>query len=89
MKKIILWISIAASVIVFIDLAVMGIKLFNGNYSITAEAVIALLSLAALLFCNIIRIFSHKCPYCGKLLVTNGNFCPHRGKKTDDDVNKS
>lgn len=57
MKKIILWISIAASVIVFIDLAVMGIKLFNGNYSIKAEAVIALLSLAALLICNIIRIF--------------------------------
>ena len=49
MKKIILWISIAASVIVFIDWAVMGIKLFNGNYSIKAEAVIALLSLAAYL----------------------------------------
>lgn len=89
MKKTVLWISIAASVIVFIDLAVMGIKLFNGNYSIKAEAVIALLSLAALLICNIIRIFSHKCPYCGKFLVTNGNFCPHCGKKTDDDVKKA
>ena len=89
MKKTVLWISIAASVIVFIDLAVMGIKLFNGNYSIKAEAVITLLSLAALFICNIIRIFSHKCPYCGKLLVTNGNFCPHRGKKTDDDVKKA
>ena len=89
MKKIILWISIAASVIAFIDLAVMGVKLFNGNYSIKAEAVIALLSLTALFICNIIRIFSHKCPYCGKLLVTNGNFCQHCGKKTDDDVKKA
>ncbi len=89
MKKTVLWISIAASVIAFIDLTVMGIKLFNGNYSIKAEAVIALLSLAALFICNIIRIFSHKCPYCGKLLVTNGNFCPHCGKKTDDDVKKA
>lgn len=81
MKKVRSWIIIIASVIGVAVWAVMGLKLYDGNYEIRAEAYTMLACLIVIAACAISRMFTDKCPYCGKLRVSNGKYCPHCGKE--------
>ena len=81
MKKISTWVLAITFIVFFIDWAVMGLKLLDGNYNTAAEAYTALLCVAIILICIIIRMFSDKCPHCGKLRVSSGKFCPYCGKE--------
>ncbi len=64
-----------------VDWGVMGLKLYNGNYNITVEAYIALVCLLIILICAVSKIFTDKCPHCGKIRISNGKYCPHCGKE--------
>ena len=83
MRKFVTW-SLAIAFIVFlIDWGIMGLKLLDNNYNITIEAYIGFacwIIIFASIFC---RIFTNKCPYCGKLRITNGVYCSYCGKKID------
>ena len=81
MKQIRLWISIVASIILLVDWGIMGVKLLDGNYNITVEAYIGLVGLVVLLACAISKVFTDKCPHCGKVHSSTGKYCPHCGKE--------
>lgn len=81
MKKVATWLLLISLLIFVIDWGVMGLKLFDGNYDIIIEAYIGLICFVTMLICILIRSFSTKCPYCGKIRVSNGRYCPHCGKE--------
>lgn len=81
MKKIMFWISIVASIVVVIDWGIIGLKLLDGNYDITAGAYVGLACILIIAVCAVYKVFHNKCPHCGKLLQLNGKYCPHCGKK--------
>ena len=80
MKKVDTWLLLI-SLLIFVIGGVIGLKLFDGNYDIIIEAYIGLICLVTMLICILIRSFSTKCPYCGKMRVSNGRYCPHCGKE--------
>ena len=79
-KKIVTWVLIIAFFGFFIDWAVLGIKILNGNYDVIAEAYIGAVCFVIMLVCLLIKKFSSKCPHCGKISNSGGRFCPHCGK---------
>ncbi len=81
MKKAVTWISIVTVIIFVIDWGVMGFKLLDHNYDIVVEAYIGLLCLLILFACAVFRLFTKRCPHCGKLRVTKGKYCPYCGKE--------
>lgn len=81
MKKARIWIIILAFITAIIALSLMGLKLFDGDYNITAEAYITLACMVVITGCAFSRLFTDKCPHCGKLRASNGKFCPHCGKE--------
>ena len=83
MKRIISWIYFISIVVFAIDWAVMGLKIFTNDYDILVEAYIGCVCFVVLMVCSLYRIFSNKCPYCGKLRVSNGEYCSYCGKKID------
>lgn len=80
MKKAVTWGLVISYIIFFIDMVVMGIKIFGGNYDVVAEGYIALIFLWISCACNIYRAFSNRCPHCGKLRLSNSKYCHHCGK---------
>lgn len=74
----ILWISFGVN---FIALAIMGVKILDGNYEIVVEAYICAACFLAIFICNLVRAFGNKCPHCGKTILDNGEYCSHCGKK--------
>lgn len=83
MKQIRLWISVLAIAVFVIDWGVLGVKLFNGNYDVTVETYIGAVALVVLLLCAVSKLFTDKCPHCGKLRISNGKFCPYCGKEIE------
>ena len=81
MKKIATWAAFTAFIIFLIDWGVIGLKLLDGNYDITSGAYIGAACLGVMLVCAVCRLFSSKCPHCGKLTQSNGNYCPYCGKE--------
>ena len=81
MKKAVTWGLVISYIIFFIAMGVMGIKIFDGNYSVAVEGYIALIFLLISCGCNIYRAFSNRCPHCGKMRLLNGKYCSHCGKK--------
>lgn len=81
MKKIVTWLTVISIIVFLIDWGVMGIKILDNDYNITAEAYIGAFCILILLFCLIYRIFSTKCPHCKKLLLQKVKYCPHCGKE--------
>lgn len=67
MKKVVIWGLVISYIILFIDLTVMGIKIFDGNYDVVAEGYIAFIFLWINCACNIYRICSNRYSHCGKL----------------------
>ena len=81
MKKaaILLWcLALMAAIIAW---GVMGIKILNNDYNITAEAYTVLIAIIILLVIAVFRAFSNKCPHCGKLRISMGKYCPYCGKE--------
>lgn len=84
MKKIITWIYVLAVVVLVIDWAVMGLKIFTNDYNITVEAYIGCACFVLMMICSVYRLFSNKCPHCGSLRLTGGAYCSHCGKKIEE-----
>lgn len=79
-KKKTTWILIIACFAFFIDWAVLGLELLNGNYDVIVEAYIGAICFVIIFVCLFIKRFSSKCPHCGKISYSGGKFCPHCGK---------
>ncbi len=81
MRKVANWALVIAFVIFLIDWAIMGIKLLDNNYNITVEAYIGLVCFIVIVVSIFVRAFTNKCPYCGKIRVTEGAYCSYCGKE--------
>ena len=81
MKKVVTWILIISSFALFVDWAVLGIKLLDGNYDVIAEAYIGEVCFIIMFVSLSIKRFSRKCPHCGSIIASNGKYCPHCGEK--------
>ena len=81
MKKARPWILAIAFLVAVVAWGVMGLKIYDGNYEIATEAYIMGACLIAILVCAVSKVFTDKCPHCGKLRVSNGKYCPHCGKE--------
>lgn len=81
MKRITTWGLVITLILLLIDLGVMGIKLLNGNYDVLTAAYIAAACWIVMLVCAVVKLFSSRCPHCGKLKLSNGKYCPHCGKE--------
>lgn len=83
MKKIATWILAVTLLIFIIDWSVMEIKLLDGDYNITVEAYIGAFCFVVVVVCCICRVFGNKCPYCGKIRITDGDYCSYCGNKIE------
>lgn len=81
MKKVRPWILAITFFIAVIAWGVMGFKLYSGDYNITMEAYITGACLIVILICALSKLFTDKCPHCGKIRVSNGKYCPYCGKE--------
>lgn len=81
MKKIMLWLFTISFIVFIIDWGVVGLKLLNGDYDILVGAYIGAACLVVIFVCAIYKAFSDKCPHCGKLRMSNGEYCSYCGKK--------
>jgi len=86
MKKIMTWTALTAFVIFLVVWGVVGLKLLDGDYDITAWVYIALVCWIVMIVCGLYRAFCRKCPHCGKHLLTEGKYCPHCGQIVKEDV---
>ena len=80
MKKAATWAFIIAFITLFIDWAILGIKLLDGNYDVIAEAYIGAVCIAIIFICILIK-HTGKCPHCGKIITSDGRYCPYCGEK--------
>lgn len=84
MKSAYPWILATAFLILIIDLGVMGIKIFDNDSDIMAEAWIAASCWLVVLTCLLIRAWRKaKCPHCGKILLDRGSYCSYCGKELE------
>ncbi|MGI6315779.1 MAG: hypothetical protein ACOX17_03780 [Christensenellales bacterium] len=83
MKRILPWVQWIAFVILLTDWAVIGIQLLNGNYDVLAGGYVALISLLVFVVSLIIRALINKCTYCGKIRMSQGEYCSHCGRKPE------
>jgi len=81
MKKIISWLYFISIIIFVIDWAVMGLKIFTNDYDILVEAYIGAACFVIMIICSLYRMFSNKCPHCGRLRLVGGEYCAYCGKK--------
>lgn len=81
MKKWAGWLAVTAFLVFVIDWGVMGVKLLDGNYDISAEAYIGLISIVVCLSCILYIRFAHRCQHCGKTIPFYGKYCLHCGKE--------
>ena len=75
----VLWIGAIA--VFFLDWAFMGISLLNGDYEIRTAVYLAAACFVVILAGSVYRLWSSRCPYCGKALPLRGKYCPHCGKE--------
>ena len=83
MKKIFPWVFLSALVVFLIAWGVMGVKLLDGNYDITAESYAGAGCIVVMVICWVVKLFSNRCPHCGNLRQTMGAYCSYCGKKID------
>ena len=81
MKKIAKWLAAISGVVFVLAWGVMGLKLLDYNYSITAEAYTGLVSLIVFFVCVMFIKFTTRCPHCGKTKQSLGKYCPYCGKE--------
>lgn len=81
MKKVAKYLAVISIVVFVIAWGIMGLKLLDNDYHITAEAYIGLISIVVCFICILYVRFSSRCPHCGKLKQTFGKYCPYCGKE--------
>jgi len=81
MKKVMSWLFAISLTVFIIDWGIVGVKLLSGDYDITAGAYIALVCSIIMIVCGLYRSFSSKCPHCGKIRATGGDYCSYCGRK--------
>ncbi len=81
MKKIAKWLAAISIAVLVIDWGIIGLKLLDGNYDITAGAYIAAISLVVFIICVLYVKFTNRCPHCGKMNQSFGKYCPYCGKE--------
>jgi len=81
MKKFINGIYILAIIVFVIDWGVLGLKIFSGDYNITVEEYIGLICFVVIIVYLLYRLLTNKCPYCGKVRITNGKYCSYCGNE--------
>ena len=81
MRKIANWALGIAFIIALIDWGIMGVKLLENDYNITVEAHIGLVCYIVILVGVFIRIFTDRCPHCGKIRISKGEYCSYCGNK--------
>ena len=81
MKKVAGWLAVISVLVFVITWGVMGVKLLEGDYLITAEAYIGLISLIVFFVCVIYVKVKNRCPHCGKTNQSFGKYCPYCGKE--------
>ena len=82
MKKAMAWLFVASIRVLFIVWGILGIKLMNGEYDITAGAYVGLVCVLLMLACIIYRLANNRCPHCGRVIwQLGGAFCPYCGGK--------
>ena len=58
-----------------------GVKLFDGDYLVTAEAYIGMISIIIFFVCMFYLKLSDRCPHFGKTKIPFGKYCPYCGKE--------
>lgn len=81
MRKVANWALVIAFVIFLIDWAIMGVKLIDNDYNITVEAYIGLVCFIVIIVSIFIRVYTNRCPHCGKVRLTKGTYCSYCGKE--------
>lgn len=81
MKRIAKWLAAISIAVLVIDWGIIGLKLLDGNYDITAGAYIAAISLVVFIICVLYVKFTNRCPHCGKMNQSFGKYCPYCGKE--------
>ncbi len=84
MRKAIPWIQGIALLVLLVDWLIIGLKIADNQYDFQFGAYLALFCLFVNLACALYRLFSFKCPNCGKLRWTKGKFCSYCGKQIDE-----
>ncbi len=83
MKKAVNRILVITLTVLIIDWCMIGTDLLNGDYDFLGKAYTAAVCFVVLFGCILYRIFSNKCPHCGKARMTNGSYCSYCGRKID------
>lgn len=83
MKKIAKWLAVVSMIVFVFAWGIMGLKLLDNNYLITAEAYVGLVSLILFFLCILYIKCKNQCPHCGKVKQTFGKYCSHCGKEAN------
>jgi len=81
MKKAAKWLSVISIVVFIIDWGVMGVKLLDNDYRITAEAYIGQVCLVIFFVSIMYLTFTNRCPHCRKIKQPFWKYCPYCGKE--------
>lgn len=81
MKKTAKWLAAISMTAFVIAWGMMGLKLLDNDYLITAEAYVGLISLVVFFVCIMYVKITTRCPHCGKTKQSFGKYCPYCGKK--------
>ena len=81
MKKIAKWLAVISITVFVVAWGIMGLKIIDNNYLITAEAYIGLISFVVFIVCVLYLKLTKRCPHCGKTKESFGKYCPHCGKE--------
>ena len=81
MKKAAIWLAVISLVTLVIAWGMMGLKLLDNDYLITAEAYTSLIALIVFFVCIMYLKFTNRCPHCGKSKVFLGKYCPYCGEE--------
>ena len=81
MKTTAKWLAAISIIIFVIEWIIMGLKILDNNYLITAAAYIGLISLIAFFVCIMYIKFTNRCPNCRKTKQSFGKYCPFCGKE--------
>ena len=81
MKKTAKWLAVISAVIFVFTWGIMGLKLLENDYSITAEAYVGLIALVVFFACVLYAKLMDRCHHCGKTKQSFGKYCPFCGKE--------
>lgn len=81
MKNIAKWLAVISIIVFVFAWGIMGLKIIDNNYLITAEAYIGLISFVVFFVCVLYLKFANRCSHCGKTKQSLGKYCPHCGKE--------